>query len=214
MATRQTLTKQRILELALEIIDAEGLSALNMRRLAAAAGVRPMSLYHHFPSKEAILLGVAESIAAAALGDPRSQGRWQERVRLLFVGLYELVQAHPRALPLSATAVLRTPSGRLWMEELMSVLLEAGLTPADAAAIYHSLGAFTIGLGYAEMLALEAPAASIVGELAGHWADYPNLMSVGLQLAVWDRPDEFVTGLDVLLGHWAGVLEGGRGGAP
>jgi len=31
---------------------------------------------------------------------------------------------------------------------------------------------------------------------------------------VWDRPDEFVTGLDVLLGHWAGVLEGGRGGAP
>ena len=104
-----------------------------MRRLAAAAGVKPMSLYHHFPSKEAILLGVAESIAAAALGDPRSQGRWQERVRLLFVGLYELVQAHPRALPLSATAVLRTPSGRLWMEELMSVLLEAGFTPADAA---------------------------------------------------------------------------------
>src|SRR5659263_623412 len=63
--TREPLTRLRVVALALEIIDAEGLSALNMRRLATAAGVKPMSLYHHFPSKEAILLGVAESTAAA-----------------------------------------------------------------------------------------------------------------------------------------------------
>ena len=68
-ATRTTLTKHRILQLALEIIDREGLTALNMRRLAAEAGVKPMSLYHHFPNKDAILNGVAECIAAAALGD-------------------------------------------------------------------------------------------------------------------------------------------------
>jgi AcrR family transcriptional regulator len=206
--TRGPLTRLRIVELALDIIDTEGLPALNMRRLAAAAVVKPMSLYHHFPNKGAILGAVAESIAAAALGDPRSVGTWQERTRLLFVGLYELVQAHPRALPLITTGVLRTPSGRRWMEELMAVLLEAGFTPDAAARVYHLLGAFTLGLGYAQLLSLEVPAETIVGELTGHWADYPNLLRVGLQLAIWDQPADFATGLDVLLERFARELEG------
>ncbi|MEI6449244.1 MAG: TetR/AcrR family transcriptional regulator [Actinomycetes bacterium] len=206
-AVRETLTQPRIVELALGIIDTEGLPALNMRRLAAAAGVKPMSLYHHFPHKEAILVEVAESIAAAALGDPHAAGPWRERTRLLFVGLHELVQAHPRALPLITTGVLRTPSGRRWMEELMGVLLEAGFTPDAAARVYHLLGAFTLGLGYAHLLSLEAPAETIIGELTGHWADYPNLLRVGLQLAVWDQPADFATGLDVLLERFAKELE-------
>lgn len=205
--TREPLTRLRIVELALDIIDTEGLPALNMRRLAAAADVKPMSLYHHFPNKDAILGAVAESIAAAALGDPRSVGTWQERTRLLFVGLYELVQAHPRALPLITTGVLRTPSGRRWMEELMGVLLEAGFTPDAAARVYHLLGASTLGLGYAQLLSLEVPAETIVGELTGHWSDYPNLLRVGLQLAIWDQPADFATGLDVLLERFAKELE-------
>jgi AcrR family transcriptional regulator len=223
--TRETLTRLRIVELALEIIDTEGLDALNMRRLAGAAGVKPMSLYHHYSNKEAILLAVTESISAAALGDAASgvagpgqtnRGRsadatsargWHDHVRLLFVGLYELVQAHPRALPLIGTGVLRTPSGRRWMEELMRALLEAGFTPDEAAGIYHTLGAYTLGLGYAQMLSLEIPAESIVGELTGHWADYPNLLRVGLQLAIWDQPATFAAGLDVLLEDFARQLD-------
>ena len=205
--TREPLTRQRIVELALHIIDAEGLPALNMRRLAATGGVKPMSLYHHYPNKDSILGAVAESIAAAALGG-RAAGPWQERTRLLFTGLHELVQAHPRALPLITTGVLRTPSGRRWMEELMGVLLEAGFTPDAAARVYHLLGAFTLGLGYAQLLSLEMPAATIIGELTGHWADYPNLLRVGLQLAIWDQPADFATGLDVLLERCAKELEG------
>ena len=231
--TREPLTRLRIVELALDIIDTEGLDALNMRRLASAAGVKPMSLYHHYPNKEAILLAVAESISAAALGDAAlgetalgdaglgeagrgvdapaaTSGAWTDHVRLLFVGLYELVQAHPRALPLIGTGVLRTPSGRRWMEELMRVLLEVGFTPDEAAAVYHTLGAYTLGLGYAQLLSMEIPAESIVGELTGHWADYPNLLRVGLQLAVWDQPATFAAGLDVLLAEFARRL-GGRG---
>jgi TetR/AcrR family transcriptional regulator, tetracycline repressor protein len=220
--TRTTLTKHRILELALDIIDREGLPALNMRRLAAEAGVKPMSLYHHFQNKDAILNGVAECIAATALGDagarphvpsPAPGGDWKRSARLLFVGLYELVQAHPRALPLISTGVLRTPSGRRWMEELMGVLLDAGFTPDEAAELYHTVGGFTLGLGYAGLLSLEVPATQIVTELAGHWNDYPSLLAVGLRLARWDRADEFATGLDTLLEHYAGQLAAGREGS-
>jgi AcrR family transcriptional regulator len=200
---RPALTRQRIVALALEIIDEDGLDALNMRRLAAEAGVKPMSLYHHFPNKLAILDGVGEAIAAAALGASPPDPRWPGRVRQLFMGLHALTEAHPRALPLISTAVLRTPSGRRWMEELMRTLLEAGFSPDRAATVYHVLGAYTIGLGFARMLGDEVQTSDIVAQLSGHWADYPSLLQVGMRLAVWDRPGEFETGLDVLLAHLA-----------
>lgn len=200
---RAPLTRARVVALALEIIDEDGLEALNMRRLAAAAGVKPMSLYHHFASKTEILDEVGESIAAAALGVSPPHPDWQGRVRRLFMGLHALTEAHPRALPLISAAVVRTPSGRRWMEQLMDTLLTAGFTPDRAATVYHVLGAYTLGLGYARMLGDEVQTSDIVAQLAGHWADYPSMMTVGMRLAVWDRPGEFETGLDVLLAHFA-----------
>jgi AcrR family transcriptional regulator len=200
---RAPLTRQRIVALALEIIDEDGLEALTMRRLAAAAGVKPMSLYHHFPTKTAILDEVGETIAAAALGASPPHPLWQGRVRRLFMGLHALTEAHPRALPLISAAALRTASGRRWMEQLMSTLLEAGFSADRAVVVYHVLGAYTLGLGFARMLGDELQTSDIVAQLAGHWADYPSMMTVGMPLAVWDRPGEFETGLDVLLAHFA-----------
>jgi len=206
--TRETLTPDRIVELALEIVDREGLDALNMRRLAAQAGVKPMSLYHHFPSKDAILDAVGETLAATASSAPRGSGAWQDHVRALFAALHGVVQRHPRALPLISRAVVRTPSGRRWMEELMQTLLGAGFDPAGAGAVYHTLGAYTLGVGYAGLLSLETPLGSITGEPALNWSDYPAMLRVGLRLAVWDHAGEFETGLDVLLTHFAAGLEG------
>jgi AcrR family transcriptional regulator len=201
--TRETLTPARIVELALEIVDREGLEALNMRRLAAQAGVKPMSLYHHFPSKDAILDAVGEELAATALSEPRAGGAWQDRVRLLFAQLHGVVRRHPRALPLISRAVVRTPSGRRWMEELMQTLLAAGFDESGAAAVYHTLGAYTLGVGYAGLLSLETPLGAITGEPALNWSDYPAMLKVGLRLAVWDHAEEFETGIDVLLAHFA-----------
>ncbi len=200
---RAVLTPARIVDLALEIVDEDGLDELNMRRLAAAAGVKPMSLYHHFPNKGAILDAVSEKIAAGALAGLSPRPDWQGRVRQLFMGLHALTEAHPRALPLISTAVVRTPSGRRWMEELMSTLLGAGFGEDRAATVYHVLGAYTLGLGYARMLGDEVQTSDLVAQLAGHWADYPGMLRVGLRLAVWDRPGEFETGLDVLLAYFA-----------
>ncbi len=203
MPRRSALTRERIVALALEIIDEDGLEAMNMRRLAADAGVKPMSLYHHFPNKRAILDAVSEKIAAAALGASPPDPRWQSRVRQLFMGLHALTEAHPRALPLISAAVVRTPSGRRWMEELMSTLLGADFSEERAVTVYHVLGSYTLGLGYARMLGDEVQTTDIVAQLIGHWADYPSMMRVGMRLAVWDRPGEFETGLDVLLAHFA-----------
>ena len=204
---RETLTPARIVEVALGIVDNEGLEALNMRRLAASAGVKPMSLYHHFANKDAILDAVGEVLAAQATAEPRPNGDWQDHVRFLFQQLHAVVRHHPRTLPLVSRAVVRTPSGRRWMEELMQTLLDAGFEVAVAASIYHTLGAYTLGVSYASLLTLETPLGAITGEQSLTWADYPAMLQVGLRLALWDRGGEFENGLDVLLADFAGRLE-------
>ena len=52
---RLPLTRQRIAEAALRVIDREGLNALTMKRLGSELGVEAMSLYFHFSKKEEIL---------------------------------------------------------------------------------------------------------------------------------------------------------------
>lgn len=47
---------------AVALVDAEGIQALTMRRLAADLGVEAMSLYYHLPGKEALLDGLVESV--------------------------------------------------------------------------------------------------------------------------------------------------------
>lgn len=51
-----------MLRAARDLADSSGLSAISMRRVAAALGVEAMSLYHHLPGKEGLLDGLAEQV--------------------------------------------------------------------------------------------------------------------------------------------------------
>jgi len=48
-------TAERISRAALAILETEGPDAVSMRRVADAVGITPMAIYHHFPSREALL---------------------------------------------------------------------------------------------------------------------------------------------------------------
>lgn len=54
-------TYSRIYQCALEILEAEGPQAVGMRRIAKEIGITPMAIYHHFPSREALLDKVVDT---------------------------------------------------------------------------------------------------------------------------------------------------------
>ncbi|HTC82023.1 MAG TPA: helix-turn-helix domain-containing protein, partial [Acidimicrobiia bacterium] len=56
--SKPLISKDASARAALEIIDAEGLEALSLERLAKELGVRAPSLYHHFADKAEILARV------------------------------------------------------------------------------------------------------------------------------------------------------------
>jgi TetR/AcrR family tetracycline transcriptional repressor len=98
--TAPLISKVQTLEAALSIIDREGIDALSMRRLADELNVHPTSLYHHFPSKQHIVVGVVKLVLDQVRTPTRTRSTWQrwlvrngERVRVILV-------QHPELIPL------------------------------------------------------------------------------------------------------------------
>lgn len=59
-----TLTRSDIVAAALQVLREQGLEVCSMRRIAAEVGVQPSALYHHVPSKQALLMLMADEIVA------------------------------------------------------------------------------------------------------------------------------------------------------
>ena len=79
--TRAPLSRERVVESALAVMDAEGLEAVTMRRIGRELGVEAMSLYHHVEDKDALLSAMSEAVIskielpADPDGDPFEQLR-------------------------------------------------------------------------------------------------------------------------------------------
>jgi AcrR family transcriptional regulator len=56
----QKATAQQIYSCALRILEAEGPQAVSMRRVAKEVGITAMAIYHHFPSRQALLEAVVD----------------------------------------------------------------------------------------------------------------------------------------------------------
>ena len=59
--TRKPLTRERVLDAAVAIADADGIEALSMRKLGQALGVEAMSLYNHVASKGELVAALADA---------------------------------------------------------------------------------------------------------------------------------------------------------
>jgi len=94
-----TLSRERILEAAIGLVDRDGFGALNMRRLAAELGVGTMSLYHYVSDKEALLEGIAEVVMSGLEQPPMDLG-WMEAVTMLSRSFRQIALDHPAVFPL------------------------------------------------------------------------------------------------------------------
>jgi AcrR family transcriptional regulator len=138
-AARVPVTKDLLFRRALAIIDAEGLTALTMRRLAADVGVEAASLYHHVPSKQAVLDGAVSVMREAMVFDQPLPTGWREIMELVFLRYLDVLTAHPNMLPLAARHVETDPA------EGLLFLLDTGLTEDHAVAVWQSIIAFVLG---------------------------------------------------------------------
>src|SRR3954463_14464865 len=89
------LSRERILEVALELASAEGVEALSMRRLAQELDVWPMSVYRYFQDKDALLDAMASDLMAQ-LPELPATGSWRERMHDLLDEVARRLAEAPR----------------------------------------------------------------------------------------------------------------------
>ncbi|HET9931638.1 MAG TPA: TetR family transcriptional regulator [Polyangiaceae bacterium] len=191
---RPLLSRDVIAERALEVIDAHGLEELSTRKLARTLGVEAMTLYHHFPTKAALLDAVAEKLTEM-IAPPKLGTDALDTFISGAHGLYAVAVEHPRAFSLLATRRANTPAMLAFYDALLAPLLAAGYSPKDAALIFRATGYFTLGAGLARVatFAEEIEGARPLPESAEALASYPSLSVVAPHLtrarvdALFDR---------------------------
>jgi len=100
------LSRERIRDVALELIDEHGLSALSMRRLADALGVQAASLYTHYATKDDVLDAVANKLIADVDTSGFEQG-WRQGLLTWARSYHAALTAHPNAAPIIASGTQR-----------------------------------------------------------------------------------------------------------
>ncbi|MFN8548265.1 MAG: TetR/AcrR family transcriptional regulator C-terminal domain-containing protein, partial [Candidatus Eisenbacteria bacterium] len=141
------LSPERIVERALLLIERDGLEGWSLRTLAGALRCEAMSLYHHFPSKGHILDAAADRVVGTLAFERRSSEAWDAAFGRFALEYYDLARRYPRAFPLLATRRANGPNLYRMVETLLSLLVEGGFSPAEAARIFRVVGAFLNGAG-------------------------------------------------------------------
>ena len=130
-AGQATLTVDRILDTALEIVDGQSLEALSMRRLARELEVDPMSIYHHLPNKAAVISGLVERVFNQMRLPNRKHGDWTTQARGWVHAYHELTRAHPHlVLQIVSDPAAVAVAGEMIDPPLQNALAQAGL-PAE-----------------------------------------------------------------------------------
>jgi AcrR family transcriptional regulator len=144
------LTRERILDAALALVDAEGLGALTMRRLGQELGRDPMALYRYVDGIATVLDGVAE-IVMAQLVIPVDATDWETQLRRTAHDFRRLALAHPHVVPLIVTRPLATPLGLRPLgtlrplEQILGLLISAGFAPGPALHGYRAYFGYLFG---------------------------------------------------------------------
>ena len=196
------LTRQRIVETASALVDAEGLEALSVRRLATELGVQGPSLYNHFATKAEILDAVADEVVARVDVSAFATHGWREALRLWAHSYHDVLGAHPNIVPVLAHGPGRRPAALAMADVVYGALVQAGWSPARATHIGalmrylvtgSALGSFALGFSGDPQL----------------YDRYPHLRHAHLLAENQERVDEgaFVLGLDTLLSGLDSLLE-------
>ena len=127
------LTRERLVDSALELINEEGLEGLSMRALADRLEVKASSLYWHVRDRGELLELLAESILER-VGRPRRSGAWRQSVLAIGAALGTSVNAQKdadRILLEVPEALERSDT----FADLKSPLQAAGLQAAEAGDV-------------------------------------------------------------------------------
>ncbi|MBA1145730.1 TetR family transcriptional regulator [Ectothiorhodospiraceae bacterium WFHF3C12] len=143
---REPLAAERIHEAALALAEDAGVESLSMRKLAASLGVDAMSIYHHVANKQALLMGMFETVLEELRLPDDPQLSWQAALRELATRFFRLAQRYPRVFPHLIASPYATRRELEIHRYIRETLDQAGLAEGDRATATAAIYTYAQGI--------------------------------------------------------------------
>lgn len=146
---RASLSRERIVQAAIVLVEREGLEGFSARRLGRELGVEAMSVYHFFPSKQHLV----DALVGQAIGSiefPDEALAPTERLRQVMRAYRRMAHAHAKLFPLVAVHRLNTPKNIQFIERVLRIFRDATGDDELAARYFRAAGYYLMGAGLDE----------------------------------------------------------------
>jgi AcrR family transcriptional regulator len=145
----QPLSRPRILEAALRLVEHDGLEAFSMRRLGTALGREAMSLYHFFPSKQHLVDAMVDH-AIASIAFPPEDMPPVDRLREVMRAYRAMAHRYPALYGVVGVHRLNTETGVTFIERVLRIAREITGDDESAARHFRVLGYYLMGVALDE----------------------------------------------------------------
>ena len=226
----EALSRERIVETAVELLDAAGESGLTFRALAEALATGPGAIYWHVANKGELLAAATDAVVAAALAIESAEpsDSPQAEIRAVALGLFEAIDDHPWLATQLAMQLSRSPWGSVTPRIFESIgrrvralgVPEGSWFTATSALVHYILGAAGQNAANARAAGLHVDRAEFLDAVSTAWEeldpdDYPFTRAVADQVREHDDREQFLAGIDfVLTGITTLHLPGGQTNTP
>ena len=94
--SKALLSRDRVLQSAIQLADQAGITSLSMRKLAEGLGVKAMSLYNHVANKDDLLDGMVD-IVTSEIELPSLEIAWKTAMQRRATSAQTVLMRHPWA---------------------------------------------------------------------------------------------------------------------
>jgi TetR/AcrR family tetracycline transcriptional repressor len=139
---RHPLSRDAIVNAALQVVDEQGMAALSMRAVAQLLGTGPASLYAHVASKEQLVDLMLDRIYGEVPIPEVKPDNWQEQVKTFVKAVQRVVLAHPGIASAMLSGPPMGPNGLRMMEASIALMKAGGLPDKVAGYAGELLGQY------------------------------------------------------------------------
>ncbi len=202
------LSKDRIVKVAIEILDVEGATGLTFRSLASRLKTGSGAIYWHVQDKTTLLAAATDYIVAEAVTRDVGSGSPQEAIRTLALGVFDAVDAHPWVGEQLSSHPWQYSVLRI-LERLGTQVTALGLPEQARFNAATALLSFILGLAgqYAvgsRHFAADMDRTAFLRSVAAQWTQldptqHPFVRQVAAHLPDHDDREQFMAGIEFIL---------------
>ena len=146
---RAPLSRERVLQTAVELAARDGIESLTMRKLADELGAGAMSLYHYVPNKEELLDGMVD-IVFGEIELPSTDVDWKTAMRRRAISTREVLNRHRWAVGLMESRATPGPASFRLHDAVLGCLREGGFSIEQTIQAYSVQDAYIYGFALQE----------------------------------------------------------------